>query len=102
MENCRPAHQERAERELNVQDTSHLVALHESLSRTRLRLRGKGNMHFARVLERDRFGRPILWRCSECGKPFDLGWGSMCNACIEVERRHQELVAAIRESGGTQ
>jgi hypothetical protein len=55
-------------------------------------------MSYARVLERDKWGRELAWQCSECGKPFQLGWGSMCNACIKEERRHQELIAAIRDS----
>lgn len=29
-------------------------------------------------------------------KPFDLGWGDQCNACLTAERRHRELVAAAR------
>ena len=44
------------------------------------------------VLERDRFGREILWQCSDCGKPFNLGWGSRCNACIIAAERHEELL----------
>lgn len=54
-------------------------------------------MSFARVLERDRNGRAILWQCSDCGKPFDLGWGSQCNACIKADERHRELVAALTQ-----
>lgn len=48
------------------------------------------------VLERDRNGRETLWRCRECAKPFTLGWGDLCNACIAAERRHRELLEAIR------
>lgn len=53
-------------------------------------------MSFARVLERDRFGREVLWQCSDCGQPFNLGWDSRCNKCIREEERHQELINAIR------
>lgn len=52
-------------------------------------------MNFARVLERDRLGREILWQCSECGKPFNLGWGARCNKCIRDEERHKEIMAAL-------
>jgi hypothetical protein len=48
------------------------------------------------VLERDGSGREILWQCSECGKPFNLGWGSKCNACIAQEKRHAQLIRTIR------
>lgn len=53
-------------------------------------------MTFARVLERDRFGRELLWQCSDCGQPFNLGWGSRCNRCINEERRHREIVAELK------
>ena len=56
-------------------------------------------MSFARVLERNRQGREILWQCSDCGQPFNLGWGSRCNSCIREAQRHNELIKAIRESG---
>ena len=48
------------------------------------------------VLQRDRYGREILWKCSTCGQPFDLGWGDQCNKCLTEERRHKELLAAIK------
>jgi hypothetical protein len=48
-----------------------------------------------RVLRRDRSGRAILWQCSECGKPFDLGWGWLCNRCIAEAERHREIVDAL-------
>ena len=54
-------------------------------------------MTCARVLDRDGSGRPILWECSECGEPFNTGWDSRCSACITAERRHQELINAIKE-----
>jgi predicted amidophosphoribosyltransferase len=52
-------------------------------------------MSHARVLERDRSGRETLWQCSDCGQPFNLGWGSRCNRCIREEERHRELIAAL-------
>lgn len=47
------------------------------------------------VLSRDRHGRPVLWRCSDCGEPFNLGWGTRCNKCITSDERHKEIIAAI-------
>lgn len=48
-----------------------------------------------RVLLTDRHGRAVLWQCSDCGQPFDLGWGTRCNKCIREEERHGELLRAI-------
>ena len=51
------------------------------------------------VLGRDDItGREILWKCSDCGQPFNLGWGSRCNKCIHDEKRHQEILEAIRSA----
>jgi hypothetical protein len=50
---------------------------------------------YPRVLQRDSAGREVAWLCTSCGKPFTLGWGSECNACITAERRHKELLAVI-------
>jgi len=47
------------------------------------------------VLARDAHGREVLWQCSTCGKPFNLGWGSRCNRCIEDDRKHNELIAVM-------
>ena len=52
-------------------------------------------MSYVRVLVRDEFGRDRLWECSDCGKPFEKGWGSRCNACIIAAERHAELIAAL-------
>jgi hypothetical protein len=53
------------------------------------------------VLQRDGYGRPLLWQCCECGEPFGrpphpLGWGDVCNKCISVAERHREVVEAIK------
>jgi hypothetical protein len=48
-----------------------------------------------RVLSRDENGRPVLWQCSDCGQPFNLGWGARCNPCIRAEKRHQELIRVL-------
>lgn len=55
----------------------------------------RGGLEVSIVLERNRQGREILWRCASCGQPFNLGWGDECNACITAERRHRELLAAL-------
>ncbi len=52
------------------------------------------------VLERDRNGRELLWQCMECGQPFNLGWDSLCNACISKAERHKELIKAIASQKG--
>ena len=57
-------------------------------------------MNFARVLERDRFGRELRWQCSDCGQSFTLGWGSLCNRCIKEEQRHRDLVTALMSGAG--
>jgi len=40
--------------------------------------------------------RVIGYRCRECGGVFQSMWGETCNGCREKERRHQELLAAIK------
>lgn len=48
-------------------------------------------------------GRPIYddrgllgFQCSTCGRVVSSMLGEDCNACREAERKHQELVEAIR------
>lgn len=48
---------------------------------------------------RDWRGRVIGYRCIDCGGVFPSMWGNVCNKCREDERRHRELVAAIKASG---
>lgn len=38
------------------------------------------------------------FRCFECGGVFPSMWGNTCNACREKERRHQEILAALRSA----
>lgn len=45
---------------------------------------------------RDGRGRLIGFRCWTCQKVAPSMWGETCNECREVERRHQELIAAIK------
>ena len=53
-------------------------------------------MSFARVLERNERGLPVLWQCSDGGQPFKLGWGSRCNRCIKEEERFERLLVALK------
>lgn len=41
-------------------------------------------------------GKVRGYRCDECGCVFDRMWGTTCNGCREKERRHKELIAAIK------
>lgn len=45
---------------------------------------------------RDSDGHVFGFRCLECGSIFSSMWSCICNGCREKERRHQELLAAIR------
>jgi hypothetical protein len=49
-----------------------------------------------------RAGRGVLvgYRCQECDQVKSAMWGEVCNECREKERRHQELLDAIRSSQG--
>ena len=47
------------------------------------------------VLERNRNGKAVLWKCSTCGEPFNLGWGDRCNKCIREDEKHREIIAAL-------
>lgn len=38
----------------------------------------------------------IGYRCYECDGIFQQMWGTTCNECRAKERRHQELVEAIK------
>jgi hypothetical protein len=40
--------------------------------------------------------RVVGYRCRECGGVYQSMWSDTCNGCREKERRHQELLAAIR------
>lgn len=44
----------------------------------------------------DGYGRLIGYRCYECQQIKPAMWGEVCNECREKERRHQELLAAIK------
>lgn len=41
-------------------------------------------------------GRLIGFRCYECQQIKPAMWGDTCNECREKERRHQEILEAIK------
>lgn len=47
---------------------------------------------------RDWRGRTIGYRCLDCGEVVQQMWGNTCNKCRDKERRHQELIAAIKSA----
>ena len=46
-------------------------------------------------------GKTLGYRCLQCGSIVQAMWGNLCNQCREDERRHQELIKAIRERQST-
>ena len=46
---------------------------------------------------KDSQGKTVGFRCWECGDIVSSMWGEHCNKCREKERRHQELLKAIKE-----
>ena len=43
------------------------------------------------------FGEDIIgFRCSECGGVFDSMFGDTCLGCREKERRHREVIEALK------
>jgi rRNA maturation endonuclease Nob1 len=40
--------------------------------------------------------RLIGYRCHECQRIKPAMWGDVCNECRENERRHREMIAAMR------
>jgi hypothetical protein len=71
------------------------------LARSRVRLAASGRT-FERnymVLNNDVYdgeGNLIGFRCFTCYEVFPSMWDVTCNRCREVERQHDELLAAIR------
>lgn len=45
-------------------------------------------------------GEVVGFRCFECGNIYESGWGEKCNNCRTAERRHREIIEAIK-SGKT-
>ena len=51
----------------------------------------------------DGLGRVLGYRCNTCSGVFQTMWGNICNQCRDIERRHQEILKAIKdkqEAGG--
>ena len=46
---------------------------------------------------RDWRGDVVGYRCRICGEVYGSMWGDICNKCREEERRHKELLGAIRK-----
>ena len=47
---------------------------------------------------RNRDGKVIGYECFTCGGMFQRMWGTVCNECRDKERRHQEILAAMRRA----
>jgi len=47
---------------------------------------------------RDDSGFEIAWVCDGCDQVVTSAWGDLCYPCHDKERRHRELIRAIRES----
>jgi hypothetical protein len=45
---------------------------------------------------RDDRGYEIGWYCNGCDRAVNSLWGGLCKSCQAVERRHRELVQAIK------
>jgi len=46
----------------------------------------------------DGHGRTVGFRCYECGGVFQSMRGETCNGCREKERRHRELIEALKRT----
>jgi hypothetical protein len=46
----------------------------------------------------DGYDKIIGFRCSACGEVFGSMFGDTCNQCQTLERRHQELIQAIKNA----
>lgn len=57
------------------------------------------NAVYARQGDAYQRGEPIGFRCNECRRIVSAMWGETCNECREKERRHKELIAAIKING---
>jgi len=41
-------------------------------------------------------GNVLGFKCWECGEVVPSMWGETCNSCRAIERRHREIVKALR------
>jgi hypothetical protein len=51
---------------------------------------------------KDGWGQTAGFRCFECGWVFQSMWGDICNGCRKKERRHQEMLDAIKRAADNQ
>jgi hypothetical protein len=58
------------------------------------------NAVYARTGNAYERGDPVGYRCDECGGIFQSMWGTTCNGCREKDRRHRELIAALKNRDG--
>jgi hypothetical protein len=45
---------------------------------------------------RDDCGREVAWYCNGCGDAVQSLWGGLCKRCQQEERRHREMIEALR------
>ena len=50
------------------------------------------------VTIRDSRGREIGYVCNRCGRTVSSMWGNICNICREDDRKHNELMKALRNN----
>lgn len=46
---------------------------------------------------RDSNGRATGYVCFRCGRVVQSMWGNICNSCREEDRKHDELIQALRK-----
>ena len=46
---------------------------------------------------RDFNGRISGFVCNRCGRVVQSMWGNTCNSCREEDRKHDELIRALRK-----
>lgn len=52
-------------------------------------------MEIVRAIRDDR-GVEVAWYCNGCGNPSSSLWCGLCKPCQQEERRHRELIEALR------
>jgi len=44
-----------------------------------------------------KYGSELIgFRCFTCGNIFQSMWGTKCNGCREADRKHNELIQALK------
>lgn len=49
------------------------------------------------VTLRDSNGRETGYVCGRCRRVVQAMWGNICNLCREEDRKHDELIRALRK-----